>query len=144
MHSIVSNCGRSIATGRTTRRAFVRALAAPLAPPDQSAAMVLSRSVGAMRTFDPVNSIDVLVSGGLRSGPSPFTRRSNPNNNTNTDLEHWCLGGGGGGAAGQRGDHSFASRTGAQGSGAPVTGSSRPVSVSVVSIEWRADCSRDN
>ncbi len=101
--------------------------------------MVLSRSVGAMRTFDPVNSIDVLVSGGLRSGPSPFARRSNPNNtntNTNTDLEHWCLGGGGGGAAG-RGDHSFASRTGAQGagSGVPVTGSSRPISVSVVRAE---------
>ncbi|KXZ55457.1 hypothetical protein GPECTOR_2g1006 [Gonium pectorale] len=39
-----------------------------LLAPDQSSAMVLSRSVGALRAFDPVNSIDVLVSGGIRSG----------------------------------------------------------------------------
>ncbi|KAG2452407.1 hypothetical protein HYH02_002650 [Chlamydomonas schloesseri] len=39
-----------------------------LLAPDQSAAMVLSRNVGALRAFDPVNSIDVLVSGGMRSG----------------------------------------------------------------------------
>ncbi len=46
---------------------------------DRSAAMVLSRSVGALRAFDPVNSIDVLVSGGMRSGSTFNIRRTSAN-----------------------------------------------------------------
>ncbi|GLC40874.1 Receptor-interacting serine/threonine-protein kinase 3 [Pleodorina starrii] len=69
-----------------------------LLAPDQSAAMVLSRSVGALRAFDPVNSIDVLVSGGMRSGSTYNTRR------TSANIEPEL------GPLGLRRDPSFASR----------------------------------
>ncbi|GIL79555.1 hypothetical protein Vretimale_12236 [Volvox reticuliferus] len=69
-----------------------------LLAPDQSAAMVLSRSVGALRAFDPVNSIDVLVSGGVRSGSAFNTRR------TSANIEPEL------GTLGIRRDPSFASR----------------------------------
>ncbi|GLI68191.1 hypothetical protein VaNZ11_012534 [Volvox africanus] len=69
-----------------------------LLAPDQSAAMVLSRSMGTLRAFDPSNSIDVLVSGGVRSGSAFNTRRTS----ANIDPEL--------GALGIRRDPSFASR----------------------------------
>lgn len=46
-----------------------------LLSPDQQTAMVMSRSMGPTRVFDPLTSIDVLISGGVRSGAAHLNSR---------------------------------------------------------------------
>ncbi|PNW80138.1 hypothetical protein CHLRE_08g379500v5 [Chlamydomonas reinhardtii] len=74
-----------------------------LLAPDQSAAMVLSRSVGTLRAFDPVNSIDVLVSGGVRSGSAFGASASGVGRRSSANMDPDAAGG-------IRRDASFASR----------------------------------
>lgn len=99
----------------------------PSLPPfctDQTAAMVMSRSVGTLRTFDPVNSIDVLVSGGMRSGSTLGMR--NAVSNVDQDMQ------------GVRREPSFASRAALPGGGNTANGSGL-----ASSITWSKAVSAD-
>ncbi|KAG2426463.1 hypothetical protein HXX76_011693 [Chlamydomonas incerta] len=74
-----------------------------LLAPDQSAAMVLSRSMGTLRAFDPVNSIDVLVSNGMRSGSAFGASASGAGRRSSANMDPDSH-------SGIRRDASFASR----------------------------------
>lgn len=67
-------------------RAACTVASAPLPPPpapphaDHATAMVLTRSVGPTRAYDPLNSIDILISGGMmRSSRAGLLLSSNSN-----------------------------------------------------------------
>lgn len=94
--------------------------------------MVLSRSVGTLRAFDPVNSIDVLVSGGVRSGSAFGASASGVGRRSSANMDPDAAGG-------IRRDASFASRQMLGGGLATTVTGGKPVGALVGCVRGLGD-----